>query len=646
MVALNFLDGLWMLVFSMWPLLGSCGNSAGVDYRCGEEGVQVQVSPLYLGEEVSFQVRDEFGMGYDLQGCLAKCLLSTRGPKGEGIFYSPYTVCLSVLKEGTWLLRVRLVGHTKSEDLDLICPKPKKIIPRGMHHTPRPRSTKRTTLTTGHPWKPTQYETGSPTRTRFPLEKPTIKPDPRTTTSGAHGGKVTPRPTVDFKIKVVGTAKDVVSRPYHQTQESPQEVSTPRSTDIVPATKPSDLLTPAQCRVPTGRISCLNTTVSRDTCLDYRCCRDPTDPNNSCYYGHTVTVHCLPDGLFRLILSRYITSPPLQLSSVVLGPGACPSPTILGDFLEFNGQLSSCSARRFLQGRLVYELSLTARPDVLVSSLGSITRDSSLTVVTRCLSNTLSKVSLVVLAPEPPSVISTGVLSVELRISKGSSFSSFYDSEDFPVQILLRDLVFLEARLLQPSDPRLHLRLHSCWGAPSMDTASTLRWPVIHDGAINEAAGGSWNVAIRAFRKRSNVKTQYTGLLVLIQNMIQGSGRSPVYFFCSVSVCLPSPSESCTSDCANLTRSRRAHTDGSMYLVGTSGPLVFQQEKELGLARLQDLTSTLPGIVFAVTFLLIVLLLAGALKLKNGFTMLKHEEYGGGLYLVMLLQRFKGMLQV
>ncbi|XP_075144288.1 zona pellucida sperm-binding protein 1-like [Leptodactylus fuscus] len=562
MVAWKFFDGLWLLLLSMWPLLGSCSTSAGADYKCGEEGVQLHVAPGYLGGQVFFQVRDEFDMGYDLQGCLSKCLLSTQGPNGESVFYSPYSICLSVRKDGEWLLRVRLVGRENSEDLNLICPKPKLLRPKVISRTHKPSKTRMST-------------TGQPSRT-------------------------TPYGTTESPPVIIAPPEDQVT-------------TRPRLTGSVP-TPMSDKLTPSQCSVPTGKITCLNSTVSRDMCLDYRCCHDPTDTIVPCYYGHTVTVHCFPDGLFQLILSRHVTSPPLRLSSVVLGPGTCPPPTILGDFLQFQGDLSSCSARRFFQGRPMYELSLTAKPDVLVSPLGSITRDSSLSVLSQCLyNNTLSNVSLVVLAPQPPTVTSTGVLSVELRISRGPSFSSFYAPEDFPLQIPLRELVFLEARLLQPSDPRLHLRLHQCWGAPSTDPASTVRWPVIQDGCPFSEDDTLTKIL------PASVPSGYRRFAVSAFTFVGFPYNTQVYFFCSVSVCLPSSSESCALDCADLTRSRRAPTDLSVYGMGSAGPLVLQQDEKLGLTARQFLTSALPGILLAVTSLLMMLLLAFALKVKSGF---------------------------
>lgn len=79
MVAVKFLDGFWLLVISVWPLLGSCSNSTGADYKCGEEGVQLLVVPGHLGGEVSFQIRGKFGVFLvDL-----KCLSGSKCSRAE-----------------------------------------------------------------------------------------------------------------------------------------------------------------------------------------------------------------------------------------------------------------------------------------------------------------------------------------------------------------------------------------------------------------------------------------------------------------------------------------------------------------------------------------------------------------------------------
>lgn len=70
------------------------------------------------------------------------------------------------------------------------------------------------------------------------------------------------------------------------------------------------------------------------------------EQSNLFSFYFSVTVHCSLDGSFQLVISRYATSPPLLLTSVVVDLGTCPPPIIIGDFLVVRGQLVSCSAPR------------------------------------------------------------------------------------------------------------------------------------------------------------------------------------------------------------------------------------------------------------------------------------------------------------
>ncbi|XP_063814509.1 zona pellucida sperm-binding protein 1-like [Pseudophryne corroboree] len=534
MVSFHLCSGLGVLLACSWLLLGSCSNSSKPDYRCGEEGVQLRVPAGYLGSKVKFQVRDEFQMGYDLDGCLSKCLLSAIEPSGESVFYTPYSVCIAVVKDGLWLLRVRLIGDVKTEDIDLICPKPKSKHDRVIPRTHKPRSTRWTTLST----PVAKTLTKSLETTVHHTTTNVIQDDDR--------NKVTILPTVG-----------------HRTKEMDIDIST---------TGPP----------PTAE--------------------------------HLVSVTCFPDGSFRLTISRYVTSPPLELASVELDPGTCPSPILMGDFLEFNGLLTTCGRHRFSEGQLVYELSLTVKPNILVSALGSITRDGEVRISAQCSSNSTISVwvtSHVASPPPLPSVSNSGELGVELRISKGSSYSSFYTTVDYPLQILLRELVFFEARLLQPSDPRLHLRLHHCWGAPSFDPVSTTKWNLIYDGCPYSKDDPMTKLL------PVPVPSSYQRFVVSAFTFIGFPNNTQVYIFCSVSVCLPSLSESCTSECGNLTHRVRRSQANSLHLLSSTGPLIFQQDDgESGIYWLQHLMPAVSWTIIAAAFLIVLLLLTNTLKCR------------------------------
>ncbi|KAM5140979.1 zona pellucida sperm-binding protein 1-like [Mantella aurantiaca] len=585
---LMLLDGVWLLLLSVWPLFGLCSNSSAISYLCGHEGVQLKVAPNYLGADVAFLVRDEFGMAYDLDGCISKCVFSAKKPNGESVFYVSYPICISYLEDKTWNLRVRLVGSNKTKDILLVCLKPK--FKKLRTYTSKPKGSAVPLLTTVSMWTASLGSTSTmrtnatlPTKASFTQDESQQK-----TTPGKDPGKKEPHLKGTSPIPIVG--RQTTSR-----------------LPIYP-----EILNESQCIVPTDRIPCLDSRVTRETCLRSRCCHDPADPITPCYYGHTVTANCSLDGSFELVISRYAISPPLLLTSVILDLGTCPPPVITEDFLVIRGQLLACSTPRLVQGKLIYEFSITTKQDVLVSPSGSITRDSSLTVTTQCLYNitlSLKLVSVVEPLPPFPSVTNSGILDVELRIAKGKAFSEYYTSTDYPLQIPLRELLFFEARLLQPSDPRLHLRLHHCWGTPSLDPASTLRWPLIYNGCPFTDDDPMTDIL------PGPIPSGYQRFVVSAFTFLGLSSQAQVFVFCSVSVCVPSSNETCSSDCSSLKRGRRFEPDYSQHLVKTAGPLVFQSEVKTGLASLQQMTLALPGILFAVA-LLILLCLVVVLKLS------------------------------
>uniref|UniRef100_A0A8C5PPP9 Zona pellucida sperm-binding protein 4 n=1 Tax=Leptobrachium leishanense TaxID=445787 RepID=A0A8C5PPP9_9ANUR len=545
--------GLWLL---FQYVVAVRSFEAGLQYVCGQEGVQLRVSPDYMAEDVTFQVRDEFGMGYSLMGCLASCLFSSRDTNGESVFYSPYSVCLSTLKvsllqreetcdvrhlglevhgprnvfeDGVWKLRVRLIGIQKTQDLVLICPKPKTAHPKVLVRTPK-----------------TLINTSMSTMSSD-LAVPTNE-------------------TVDgFQVTEEAVTSSGIVPSIHL---KPSSISTTE-------TGYTGILSPEQCLVPLERVSCMDYT-SRDECLHSRCCYDPQDSLTPCYHGHTVSLQCHSDGRFRLVISRHVTHPPLLLASVVLGPQTCPAPTLENDqFLEFKGHLGQCATHRFSEGKLVYELLLKASQNVLFLPMGSITRDASFRLLSWCTypsSVFPSLVSIVVSAVPIASVSKISGLSLQLRISRDSSYTSFFSPTDFPLRILLGNPIFLEVRLLHPYDPRLHLRLHNCWGAPTLDPEAPTQWPLIHNGC--PFVGDDKITQLLAIPYPSNLQRFTVSAFTFLGH----PNKTQVYFFCSVSVCLPSVSDTCISSCNSLSRSQRSQAVVSLHLVNSFGPLIVQPE--------------------------------------------------------------------
>uniref|UniRef100_A0A8C0IU32 Uncharacterized protein n=1 Tax=Chelonoidis abingdonii TaxID=106734 RepID=A0A8C0IU32_CHEAB len=124
-------------------------------------------------------------------------------------------------------------------------------------------------------------------------------------------------------------------------------------------------LTQEQCRVVAGKIPCRDAS-NQAACSQAGCCYDETDPTTPCYYGNTVTVQCLVDGHFVLVVSSDMFDHPIILDSVWLAYAQTEYEPIrmTEAFVIFCFPVMQC-------GTTVQSALLRTGPD------GSITRDST-----------------------------------------------------------------------------------------------------------------------------------------------------------------------------------------------------------------------------------------------------------------------------
>nr|XP_014349509.1 PREDICTED: zona pellucida sperm-binding protein 1-like [Latimeria chalumnae] len=126
-----------------------------------------------------------------------------------------------------------------------------------------------------------------------------------------------------------------------------------------------------------------------------------------------------------------------------------------------------------------------ATRQVLEGPKGKVTRDSLFRLTVRCRYNGSDHQQLeavvYTLAPPLPAT-DKGDLQIELRIAKGSQYSSWYLDSDYPLVKFLRDPVFVEVRILGRTDPSLVLMLDRCWATPNQELHNKVSWSILEDG--------------------------------------------------------------------------------------------------------------------------------------------------------------------
>uniref|UniRef100_A0A8C8SBE6 Zona pellucida sperm-binding protein 1 n=1 Tax=Pelusios castaneus TaxID=367368 RepID=A0A8C8SBE6_9SAUR len=495
-------------------------------YECGDFGMQLLVFPS-RDRTVHFKVVDEFGTAFEVTNCSICLHWITDGQEGEVIFSAGYNGCHVLRKDGRNHLRVRVEELLSSRavaasyDVNMTCPKPTEhdLTPEEtMRYVPRP------------------------------VPVPVPQPQP---------GLPQPQPGLVRPVPV----------PVPQPQPQPGLVQGPI---VIPFGGSPALLNPhpailgtrltqEQCQVVTGKIPCADAP-SQAACSQAGCCYDETDLTTPCYYGNTVTVQCLRDGHFILVVSRDLSDHPIILDSVRLAyaqEGCDPIRRTEG-FVIFHFPLMQCGTTvQVIGNKLIYENQLTSGIDIRTGPDGSITRDSTFIFHARCIYNASDFLPVqveVVLPPTPAPIIQTGPLRLELRIATDLSYKVYLTEGDYPVVKVLRDPVYVEVRILQRTDPSLVLVLHQCWATPSTNPLEQPQWPILVDGCpflgdnyrtqLVPVSPASSELPFPTHHQRFILST-----FAFVDDASQMVLEGLVYIYCSASACSPSRLKPCRITC-------------------------------------------------------------------------------------------------
>ncbi|XP_067872502.1 uncharacterized protein [Heterodontus francisci] len=369
---------------------------------------------------------------------------------------------------------------------------------------------------------------------------------------------------------------------------------------ICSAQPPSLFLPADKCWIsPKFRQECGFAGIAGSECVRRGCCFDVGSRDvPPCFYSLDNLPVCTKDGRVLIAISKDLTLPPVNLTTVHLkdGHGAECSPTVASvDTVLFEFALTECGTSQRLDGvDVVYETDVLAQFEILDGALGSVSRDSPFRLHVQCSykgsqeSELQLKPRVYTLSPPLPAT-ETGILLLELRIARDAAYRSWYVASDYPILSVLREPVFVEVRVLNRNDPSLVLVLNECWASPTAEPYSQLQWKLL----VNRCpfTGDNYKSRLLPLDAASHLRfpTHHKRFVVSTFTFWERvSGRplsGEVYFHCSAEVCSPSSRENCTASCSPM---RRRSTNNQPGTLVTTGPIIFLEDGERLSAGIQQ----------------------------------------------------------
>ncbi|XP_051730250.1 zona pellucida sperm-binding protein 4-like [Ctenopharyngodon idella] len=335
-------------------------------------------------------------------------------------------------------------------------------------------------------------------------------------------------------------------------------------------------------------IQCGPPGISGAECEAINCCFN----GQQCYYGKAVTVQCIRDGQFVVVVARDVTLPRLSLDSVRLLGGNDPPCSPVGStpsFAIYQFPVTACGTSMMEDsGYVVYENRMTSSYEVGIGPLGSITRDSHFELLFQCRYSATSVEALVVevnTVPPPPPVAAPGPLRVGLRLANGQcvtkgcaegdeAYTSYYSDADYPITKVLREPVYVEVRILERTDPNIVLMLGRCWATSTPSPLSLPQWDLLVDGCPYQDDRYLTTLVPVAGSSGLQFPTHYKRFVVKMFTFVDPASLAPlqetIFIHCSTAVCHPS-SGSCEQSCARKRRDTHLKTISSGQTVVSSG---------------------------------------------------------------------------
>ncbi|XP_073726386.1 zona pellucida sperm-binding protein 4-like [Misgurnus anguillicaudatus] len=370
-------------------------------------------------------------------------------------------------------------------------------------------------------------------------------------------------------------------QPPQQQQKQPQQLP-------VLKTDPLNMCSVADSE----QIQCGQPGISGAECEAINCCFN----GQQCYYGMSVTVQCIRDGQFVLVVARDVTLPHLSLDSIHLLGGSDPPCAPVGStpsFAIYQFPVTACGTSMMEEnGYVVYENRMTSSYEVGIGPLGSITRDSHFELLFQCRYSATAVEALVVevnTVPPPPPVAAPGPLRVELRLANGQcvtkgcaegdeAYTSYYSDAEYPVTKVLREPVYVEVRIMERTDPNIVLMLGHCWATSTPSPLSLPQWDLLVNGCPYQDDRYLTTLVPVVGSSDLSFPTHYKRFIVKMFTFVDPASMAPlqetIFIHCSTAVCHPA-SGSCEQSCARKRRAVDVVSTSSEGAVVSSGPVTI-----------------------------------------------------------------------
>nr|XP_055042426.1 zona pellucida sperm-binding protein 4-like isoform X9 [Misgurnus anguillicaudatus] len=375
--------------------------------------------------------------------------------------------------------------------------------------------------------------------------------------------------------------------PQQQQKQPQQQQKQPQQLPVL-KTDPLN-----KCSVAdSDQIQCGQPGISGAECEAINCCFN----GQQCYYGMSVTVQCIRDGQFVLVVARDVTLPHLSLDSIHLLGGSDPPCAPVGStpsFAIYQFPVTACGTSMMEEnGYVVYENRMTSSYEVGIGPLGSITRDSHFELLFQCRYSATAVEALVVevnTVPPPPPVAAPGPLRVELRLANGQcvtkgcaegdeAYTSYYSAAEYPVTKVLREPVYVEVRIMERTDPNIVLMLGHCWATTTPSPLSLPQWDLLVNGCPYQDDRYLTTLVPVVGSSDLPFPTHYKRFIVKMFTFVDPASMAPlqetIFIHCSTAVCHPA-SGSCEQSCARKRRAVDVVSTSSEGAVVSSGALTI-----------------------------------------------------------------------